>query len=87
MEDAAIAFGYNNIKKVYPSICTVAKEQFNTRLSDKIRNFVAQCGFTETLSFIVCPLDDLSIRMNNPTAADSVVKIDSNYDLNVIFIV
>lgn len=82
MEDAAIAYGFNNINKVYPNICTIASEQLQNRFSDKIRNYIAQCGFVETLSFVVCSMDDLVNKMLN-SRNDNIVKIDSNYELNV----
>jgi len=51
MEDIAIAYGFNNIKRTVPPVVTVGKQQPINHLSDLIRNEMAQAGYTEILTF------------------------------------
>jgi phenylalanyl-tRNA synthetase beta chain len=51
MEDVAIAFGYNNIKKTVPQCQTVGYQQPINRLTDQMRLGVAQAGYVEVLTF------------------------------------
>ena len=46
-EDVAIAHGYNNIVKTIPKTLTVAKQLPINKLTDQLREAVAQAGFTE----------------------------------------
>ena len=51
-EDVAIGYGYNNIKKVVPTIDgAVGGQQPVNALSDKLRNVIAYAGYTEALTF------------------------------------
>ncbi|ETO29347.1 hypothetical protein RFI_07777 [Reticulomyxa filosa] len=51
VEDVAIAHGYNNLEKRLPEHQTLGSEQPLNALSDKIRDCVALCGFTEVLNW------------------------------------
>lgn len=51
IEDVAIAYGYNKIKKTFPKTATIAEEFLLNKLSDHIREEVSRCGFTEALTF------------------------------------
>jgi phenylalanyl-tRNA synthetase beta chain len=51
MEDVAIAYGYDNIKKTVPQIATEGKAQPLNKLTDLLRNELAQAGYTEILTF------------------------------------
>lgn len=53
VEDTAIAFGFNNLKRPYPQDMTFGAQQPLNMLSDQIREHVAQCGFTEVLTFVL----------------------------------
>ena len=55
-EDVAIAHGYNNIVKTIPKTLTVAKQLPINKLTDQLREAVAQAGFTEVREIftIVC---------------------------------
>lgn len=53
VEDTAIAFGFNNLKRRYPEDMTIAAQQPLNMLSDQIREHVAQCGFTEVLTWVL----------------------------------
>lgn len=51
VEDLAIAYGYNNIKKTFPKTATVAQEFPLNKLSDQLRDEISRSGFTEALTF------------------------------------
>lgn len=53
MEDAAIAYGFNNLKKTFPSTNTVAVPLPINKLSDVVRKEAALSGFTEVLPLIL----------------------------------
>lgn len=50
-EDVAIAFGYNNIKKCLPETMSIASQYPLNKLTEQLREQVAQSGFTEALTF------------------------------------
>lgn len=62
-EDVAIAHGYNNITKTIPHTLTVAQQLPINKLTDQLREAVAQAGFTEALTFSLCSRDDVSIKI------------------------
>ena len=53
MEDAAIAYGFNNLPKAMPTTNTVAKAHPTNKLSDIIRKECAMAGWTEALPLIL----------------------------------
>merc|ERR1711934_216949 len=57
-EDAAVAFGFNNIEWTTPNVVTVGKQQPINKLTDQLRGVVAQAGFSEALTFALCKADD-----------------------------
>ncbi|GLH13415.1 Phenylalanine--tRNA ligase beta subunit, partial [Gryllus bimaculatus] len=62
-EDVAIAFGYNRIPKVMPKTSTVGEEFLLNKLSDLVREQIAQAGFTEALTFTLCSRDDVAAKL------------------------
>lgn len=50
-EDVAIAFGYNNIVASLPKTSTIAQQYPINKLTDLLREPIAQAGFTEALTF------------------------------------
>jgi len=62
-EDVAIAYGYNNIVKTTPKTLTVAQQLPINKLTDQLRESVAQSGFTEALTFSLCSRDDIATKM------------------------
>jgi phenylalanyl-tRNA synthetase beta chain len=58
MEDIAIAYGFNKIDKVVPPVVTTGKQQPLNRLTDLIRNEMAQAGYSEILTFGLCSHDE-----------------------------
>lgn len=63
-EDVAIAFGYNNITKSLPSFMHIAKQFPLNKLTEQLREQVAQAGFTEALTFTLCSRDDIGTKLN-----------------------
>ncbi|NWR87610.1 SYFB ligase, partial [Furnarius figulus] len=51
IEDAAIAYGYNNIQMVIPKTYTIANQLPLNKLSELLRLDLAAAGFTEALTF------------------------------------
>jgi len=62
-EDVAISHGYNNIVKTIPKTLTVAQQLPVNKLTDQLREAVAQAGFTEALTFSLCSRDDVGLKM------------------------
>ena len=62
-EDVAIAYGYNNLVKTIPKTMTIATQQPLNKLTDQLREQIAQAGFTEALTFSLCSRDDVSSKL------------------------
>ena len=71
-EDVAIAYGYNNLKKTIPKTMTIASQQPINKLTDQLREAVAQAGFTEALTFSLCSRDDVSSRLRKGMPTNAV---------------
>ncbi|XP_058058544.1 phenylalanine--tRNA ligase beta subunit [Anopheles bellator] len=63
-EDVAIAFGYNRIPKTLPAKMHIAKQYPLNKLTEQLREQIAQAGFTEGLTFTLCSRDDIAAKMN-----------------------
>jgi len=72
MEDAAIAYGFNNIKKQMPRTLTIGKAFQLNKLTDLLRNSMAQMGYTEGMTFSLCSRDDVSKKVRKPLGKDVV---------------
>lgn len=53
LEDVAIAYGYNNILKTVPKCNTEGKPVPLNKLSDDLREIIAQAGYLEVLTWIL----------------------------------
>lgn len=53
MEDAAIAYGFNNLKKTFPKTNTVAQQLPVSKLTDVVRREWANAGWVEVLPLIL----------------------------------
>merc|ERR1711963_232605 len=71
-EDVAIAYGYNNLQKTIPKTMTIASQQPINKLTDQLREQIAQAGFTEALTFSLCSRDDVSTRLRRDMPNDAV---------------
>jgi len=63
-EDVAISHGYNNIKRTLPPTMHIGRQYPLNKLTEQLREQVAQAGFTEALTFALCSRDDVSIKLN-----------------------
>ncbi|XP_037026287.1 phenylalanine--tRNA ligase beta subunit [Bradysia coprophila] len=63
-EDVAIGHGYNNIKRVLPPTMHIGRQYPLNKLTEQLREQVAQAGFTEALTFTLCSRDDISTKLN-----------------------
>lgn len=75
MEDAAIAYGFNNLPKTFPGSITVAQSLPISKISDIIRHEWAQSGWVEVLPFILCSHEENFEWMNHVDDGSKVVKI------------
>lgn len=64
IEDAAIAFGYNNVKKTIPNVNTIGGMYPLNKITEQIRLELAQAGLTEALTFTLLSRDDVGVKMN-----------------------
>ena len=74
-EDVAIAYGYNNIVKSLPKTNTIASQLPINKLSDQLREQLAQAGFTEALTFSLCSREDLSDKLRKPLSSVPAVHV------------
>ncbi|KAJ7990597.1 hypothetical protein DPEC_G00302050 [Dallia pectoralis] len=63
MEDAAMAFGFNNIIRTTPRTYTVANQLPLNKLTELLRQDLAAAGFTEALTFALCSQEDISDKL------------------------
>lgn len=63
-EDVGIAHGYNNIEKSIPKTHQIGKQYPLNKLTEQLREQIAQAGFTEALTFTLCSRDDISAKLN-----------------------
>lgn len=75
MEDAAIAFGFNNLPKTFPGSNTVAQALPVSKISDLVRLEWAQAGWVEVLPFILCSHEENFEWLNRVDDNSHVVKI------------
>lgn len=76
-EDVAIAFGYNNITKSLPAFMHIAKQYPLNKLTEQLREQVAQAGFTEALTFTLCSRDDVARKLNKSIEEMPAVHISN----------
>lgn len=74
-EDVGIAFGYNNIKKTFPSAITLGHQLTINKFSDQLRFELARCGYTECLTFNLCSKEDIADKLGKKYVKDSAVEL------------
>lgn len=74
-EDVAIAYGYNNIENALPTCITVGSQLTVNKLSDLVRQEVAQCGYKECLNFVLCSLEEISSFLKRDDEVNNAVHI------------
>ncbi|KAM8804923.1 SYFB ligase, partial [Eudromia elegans] len=75
MEDAAIAYGYNNIQMDIPKTYTIANQLPLNKLTELLRVDLAAAGFTEVLTFALCSQEDIADKLGMDISETKAVKI------------
>ncbi|KAI9466867.1 phenylalanyl-tRNA synthetase subunit beta [Lactarius psammicola] len=75
MEDAAIAYGFNNLPNKFPATSTVAQPLAVSKLCDIIRHEWAYAGWVEVLPLILCSHEENFAWLNIPDDHQTAVKI------------
>lgn len=75
MEDAAIAYGFNNIIRTTPRAYTVANQLPLNKLTELLRHDLAASGFTEALTFALCSQEDIADKLGKNIAKTRAVHI------------
>ena len=74
-EDVGIAYGYNNIKKTFPTAVTLGQILTISKLSDQLRFELARCGYTECLTFTLCSKEDVGDKLGKKYLDGSAVEL------------
>lgn len=72
-EDVAIAYGFNKLARILPETVTAGKQTPLNKLTDHLRAEVAQHGFTEILSLVLCSRDENFAHLNRPDDGSAAV--------------
>ncbi|KAK7061843.1 phenylalanine--tRNA ligase beta subunit [Favolaschia claudopus] len=75
MEDAAIAYGFNNLPDAFPATSTVGQPSAIGQLSDVVRREWALAGWIEALPFTLCSHEENFEWLNHVDDGKTVVKI------------
>ncbi|TRY94067.1 hypothetical protein DNTS_027304 [Danionella cerebrum] len=75
MEDAAIAYGFNNIVQSTPQTYTVANQFPLNKLTELLRQDIAAAGFTEALTFALCSKEDIADKLRKNIKKTKAVHI------------
>lgn len=77
IEDVAISYGYNKIEKTVPKTnCFSAENELN-KFSDLLRLEMAQCGYTEALTFTLCSRDDVAEKFGKTIESVPAVHLSN----------
>uniref|UniRef100_A0A673JJL4 Phenylalanine--tRNA ligase beta subunit n=1 Tax=Sinocyclocheilus rhinocerous TaxID=307959 RepID=A0A673JJL4_9TELE len=77
MEDAAIAYGFNNIFRSTPRTYTVANQLPLNKLTELLRQDLAAAGFTEALTFALCSQEDIADKLRKNIVETRAVHISN----------
>ncbi|XP_030874628.1 phenylalanine--tRNA ligase beta subunit [Leptonychotes weddellii] len=77
VEDAAIAYGYNNIQMTLPKTYTIANQFPLNKLTELLRHDMAAAGFTEVLTFALCSQEDIADKLGLDISATEAVHISN----------
>ncbi|KAH7916171.1 hypothetical protein BJ138DRAFT_1122084 [Hygrophoropsis aurantiaca] len=75
MEDAAVAYGFNNLPDIFPKTSTVAQPLAINKLSDLVRVEWAMAGWVEALPLILCSHEENFGFMNRIDNGNYAIKI------------
>ncbi|CAF1165981.1 unnamed protein product [Didymodactylos carnosus] len=74
-EDCAVAYGFNKIQKTVPKTSCIGNQYEINRITDLLRHSVAECGFTEALTFTLCSCPDVAEKFGKTTETIPAVHI------------
>ncbi|CDZ98765.1 phenylalanyl-trna synthetase subunit beta [Phaffia rhodozyma] len=77
MEDAAVAYGFNNLPKTFPRTNTIARPLPINKLSDLIRKECAMAGWTEVLPYILCAHDENFAWLNQKDPGNYAISLSN----------
>ena len=76
MEDVAIAYGFNNLPKYFPSKSgTIAQPLMVNKLGDIVRLEAAMAGWSEVMPLILCSHDENFAWLNREDDGETAVKL------------
>ena len=76
MEDVAIAYGFNNLPRYFPSKSgTIAQPLMINKLSDIVRLETAMAGWSEVMPLILCSHDENFAWLNRKDDGNTAVKL------------
>lgn len=76
MEDVAIAYGFNNLPRTFPSKSgTVAQPLAINKLTDIIRTEAAMAGWSEVMPLILCAHDENFAWLNRKDDGNTAVRL------------
>ncbi|KIK68046.1 hypothetical protein GYMLUDRAFT_36866 [Collybiopsis luxurians FD-317 M1] len=75
MEDAAIAYGFNNLPHTFPPTTTVGQPSAINKLSDIVRLEWALAGWVEVLPLTLCSHEENFAFLNHEDNGNTAVKI------------
>ncbi|XP_074820043.1 phenylalanine--tRNA ligase beta subunit [Natator depressus] len=75
IEDAAIAYGYNNVQMTIPKTYTIANQFPLNKLTELLRQDLAAAGFTEALTFALCSQEDIADKLGVDISSTKAVHI------------
>ncbi|GAA97666.1 uncharacterized protein L969DRAFT_94804 [Mixia osmundae IAM 14324] len=77
MEEVAIAYGFNNIKKTFPPTNTVAVPLPVNKLADIVRRECAYSGWVEMLPLILCSHDENFGHLNRTDDGKTAIVLEN----------
>uniref|UniRef100_A0A3Q3DIT6 Phenylalanine--tRNA ligase beta subunit n=1 Tax=Hippocampus comes TaxID=109280 RepID=A0A3Q3DIT6_HIPCM len=77
MEDAAMAFGFNNITRTTPQTYTIANQFPLNKLTELLRHDLAAAGFTEALNFALCSQEDIADKLGKKISETRAIHISN----------
>lgn len=77
MEDAAMAYGFNNITRTTPHTYTIANQFPLNKLTELLRQDLAAAGFTEALTFTLCSQEDIADKLGKKISETRAAHISN----------
>lgn len=77
MEDVAIAYGFNNLRKTFPRTNTVAQALPINKLADIVRKECALAGFTEVLPLTLCSKEENFAWLNRVDDGKTAIVLEN----------